>query len=276
MKITVVSDLHIDFADMTLPGGDVLILSGDVCEAKSVKRAMYNPDYVTLPTERPDRRADRFYRFFEEECSQKYRETIYVMGNHEHYHFKYHKTYQHLLENLPANVTLLQDQTYDIDDVTFVGTTLWTDMNRYDPMTLAHMKSMMSDYRYITMFDEVRNLYHKLDPKRTAADHKRSREYIQQVVQTDPNRKYVVVTHHAPSERSVHDQYKNDTLMNGAYFSELSDFIESHPQIVLWTHGHMHNPSDYMIGSTRVVCNPRGYYGHEAQAESFAPVIIEL
>ena len=164
MKITVVSDLHIDFADMTLPGGDVLILSGDVCEAKSVKRAMYNPDYVTLPTERADRRADRFYRFFEEECSRKYRETIYVMGNHEHYHFKYHKTYQHLLENLPTNVTLLQDQTYDIDDVTFIGTTLWTDMNRYDPLTLFHMRSMMSDYKYITMFDNVRSLYHKLTP----------------------------------------------------------------------------------------------------------------
>jgi hypothetical protein len=64
--------------------------------------------------------------------------------------------------------------------------------------------------------------------------------------------------------------------MNGAYYSELSDFIESHPQILLWTHGHMHDPSDYVIGSTRVVCNPRGYYGHEPQAESFVPLEIEL
>jgi len=36
------------------------------------------------------------------------------------------------------------------------------------------------------------------------------------------------------------------------------------PQIKLWTHGHMHNASDYMIGETRVVCNPRGYVGYES------------
>jgi len=27
----------------------------------------------------------------------------------------------------------------------------------------------------------------------------------------------------------------------------------------LWLHGHTHSPRDYVIGTTRVVCNPRGY-----------------
>jgi len=68
-----------------------------------------------------------------------------------------------------------------------------------------------------------------------------------------------VVGHHSPSFQSVHDMYKHETLMNGGYHSDLSEFIMDHPQIKLWTHGHTHHPFDYTIGETRVVCNPRGY-----------------
>ena len=58
---------------------------------------------------------------------------------------------------------------------------------------------------------------------------------------------------------STHEQYKSQYLMNGAYSSDLSEFILDHPQIKLWTHGHTHHPFDYVIGETRIVCNPRGY-----------------
>jgi hypothetical protein len=47
--------------------------------------------------------------------------------------------------------------------------------------------------------------------------------------------------------------------MNGAYHSDLTDIMLDNPHIKLWTHGHTHNAFDYMIGETRVVCNPRGY-----------------
>ena len=49
MHINVISDLHLDFADLTLPGGDILVLSGDVCEAKKIKVSEYTPNYVRLP-----------------------------------------------------------------------------------------------------------------------------------------------------------------------------------------------------------------------------------
>ena len=29
----------------------------------------------------------------------------------------------------------------------------------------------------------------------------------------------------------------------------------------MWIHGHTHQGSDYLLGKTRVVCNPRGYPG---------------
>jgi len=267
MRVSVISDLHLEFSDLTLPGGDVLILSGDVMEANNLKKANYNPEYVTLPTERADRRADRFYRFMEEECS-KYREVIYVMGNHEHYHFNYQKTYGHIKANLPDNVHLLENETRDIDGITFVGCTLWTDCNRGDDMTMWHLKQSMNDYRAVTMLNEAKNVYHKLTPERTADDHFKSKQYIDAVTQ-DSTRQYVVVTHHAPSRTSTHERYIHDTLMNGGYSSNLEEFILDRPQIKFWTHGHTHHRFDYLVGSTRIVCNPRGYFGYEDTADNF-------
>lgn len=269
MRVNVISDLHLEFSDLTLPGGDVLILSGDVMEAKNLKRSMYNHEYVTLPNERADRRADRYARFMIEECS-KYSKVIYVMGNHEHYHFNYQKTYGHIKENLPDNVHLLENETYTIDDIIFVGCTLWTDCNGDDDMTMWHLKRSMNDYRCITMLNEAKHVYHKLTPERTAEDHFKSKQYIDAVTQ-DLTKKYVVVTHHSPSRASTHEQYIHDTLMNGGYSSNLDEFILDRPQIKFWTHGHAHDPFDYMIGSTRIVCNPRGYFGYEKSAVNFDP-----
>ena len=64
--------------------------------------------------------------------------------------------------------------------------------------------------------------------------------------------------------------------MNGGYSSDLSEFILDHPQIRLWTHGHTHDEFDYMVGTTRVVCNPRGYEGYEARAEQWKLKTVEI
>ena len=275
MKINIISDLHLDFADLTLPGGDVLVLSGDICEARHLKKDMYNKDMILLEHERKDQRPDRYYRFFEEECS-KYREVVMVMGNHEHYGFQYQKTYPHIAANLPDNVTLLENQTHQIDDVVFVGCTLWTDMNNMDDLTMYHMRSMMNDYRQITMFNEAKSIYHRLTPERTVEDHIKSRQYIRTVVEGKHDQKFVVVTHHAPTKSSTHPRYTNDTIMNGAYSTDLSEFILDHPQIKLWTHGHTHDPFDYMVGSTRIICNPRGYQNFEERADRFRADEFEI
>ena len=48
------------------------------------------------------------------------------------------------------------------------------------------------------------------------------------------------------------------------------------PQIKLWTHGHTHHEFDYMVGSTRVVCNPRGYVGYEQQAQDWQLKFVDI
>ena len=100
--------------------------------------------------------------------------------------------------------------------------------------------------------------------------------YIQQIVEGRPDQKFVVVGHHAPSRLSTHPRYAHDTVMNGGYSSNMDEFIEEHPQIRLWTHGHTHEDFDYMIGSTRIMCNPRGYinYEHKASEWQLKTVIV--
>lgn len=274
MRVSVMSDLHLDFADLTLPGGDVLILSGDVCEAKRFKKADYNPAMVLLEHERQDQRPDRCSRFLEEECA-KYREVIYVMGNHEHYGYQFHKTYDHIKSQLPSNVHLLEKESYEIDGVIFLGGTLWTDMNNHDQLTLYHMKSMMNDYRQVTMLNETNGAYHKLQPEKTVTEHIKTKQYFTQQLSENRmsgrNKPVVVCTHHSPSKLSTHPRYADDVIMNGAYSSDLSEFILDNPEIKVWTHGHTHHQFDYMVGDTRIICNPRGYKNYEQQAEDFDP-----
>lgn len=270
MRINLMSDLHLEFADLTLPGGDILILSGDLCEAKNIKKDMYNRDMVLLEHEDKDRRPDRWFRFLEEECG-KYKEVIYVMGNHEHYGFQYQKTWAHIAEQLPDNIHLLENATHTIEDVTFVGATLWTDMNKGDALTRYHLSQSMNDYRQVTMYNEAKHAYHRLTTEKTEADHWKSRNYIREQVEGKADQKFVVVTHHSPSKLSIKPRYQGDHLMNGGYSSDMSEFILDNPQIKVWTHGHTHDFFDYVVGETRIICNPRGYAGYEERSQDFDP-----
>ena len=291
MKIALASDIHLEFGDLLLKNeenADVLILSGDICTAKVFKH-------------KPKERAK--VKDFFKRVSFQFPQVIYVMGNHEHYDFDIAKTYDRLkaeLADLP-NVHLLEKETYTIGDVTFVAGTLWTDMNKEDSLTLWHCGKAMNDFRLITnsnrMVQHKKNVYHesernedgtlvvktvdhyqspsKWSSEDSVEDHKKMLDYINIVTQ-DKSKCYVTVTHHAPSALSIAECYKDDTLMNGAFHSDLSEFILNRPQIKLWTHGHMHNQSDYVIGETRVVCNPRGYIGYESRANHFKLQYLDI
>jgi Icc-related predicted phosphoesterase len=70
-------------------------------------------------------------------------------------------------------------------------------------------------------------------------------------------RRTVVVTHHAPSHRSLSKDVRTDPLAP-AYASALDDFV-AQSGADLWIHGHTHIRCDYYLGNTRVISNPRGY-----------------
>jgi hypothetical protein len=259
MKITLISDLHLDVSGyLDLPGGEVLIIAGDACEAKAIRHDLHQ----TKPLSDEPQRAFPCSEFWKHECA-KYKKVFYVMGNHEHYHGKYWKTYTEIASMIPDNVTLLEDQHEEYEGVVFVGATLWTDMNKSDPVTLSMIKDYMNDFRVITYHYPQYGTYHKMRPMDTVKMHHTSKHYIEKTVKEHADKPVVVITHMGPTHLSINEKYKHEKYTNGAYVSDLSDLILDHPNIKAWVHGHVHDPVDYMIGDTRVMCNPRGYLPYE-------------
>jgi Icc-related predicted phosphoesterase len=113
-------------------------------------------------------------------------------------------------------------------------------------------------------------------PEKSVSEHKETLRLLKEKIASKTDAKWIVVGHHAPSKLSTKPQYEKDVIVNGAYSSDLSEFILDHPQIKLWTHGHTHHDFDYMIGGTRVVANPRGYIGYEEQADIFNLKFVEV
>jgi Icc-related predicted phosphoesterase len=305
MKIAIASDIHLEFGDLFLKNeenADVLILSGDICVAADFRKS---DPYGIVSYGKTERYTDFFIR-----CANEFKNVIYVAGNHEHYNGDYAETFtilRNYLGHIP-NLHILDKEHVTLDNVTFIGGTLWTDMNAQDPVTLAHIRGVMNDFRiiqnstemvsYKTMvnaYDADGNVkldengqpiqqaeFHKrparFTPEDTVQDHKKMLQYIQvttAMLGENPN-KYVVVGHHAPCKASTHPRYQTEVIMNGAYSSRLDQFILDNPQIKLWTHGHTHEDFDYMIGTTRVVCNPRGYINYEDRADDFKLKYVEI
>ena len=272
MKITVVSDLHLEFSDCydikNEGGADVLILSGDIMIAEDLHdhpAADFNPySYGAFEDLGRKQQRVKIFRDFLKRMSFTFPDVVYVAGNHEFYHGKFFAGIDYLRQECAQypNVHFLERDSVKIGDVTFVGGTLWTDMNKGDPLTQHAITDMMNDFRIIR---NDKAGFTKLRPAHVMDRHMRTKEYIRQVClnvreQEDPAQRVVVVGHHSPSTKSIHPQYAHETLMNGGYHSDLSEFILDHPEIVLWTHGHTHHCFDYTIGDCRVVCNPRGYH----------------
>ena len=136
---------------------------------------------------------------------------------------------------------------------------------------------MMNDYQSERNTTKREGFYtKKFLPEDSVQDHQKFLTELKKVLAVYPTQKTVVVGHHAPSKASTHPRYKHETVMNGAYSTNLDDFILDNPNIKLWTHGHTHEDFDYRIGSTRVVCNPRGYDGVEERADHYELKYVEI
>ncbi len=236
IKLKIASDLHLEWNEnIHLGVGDVLILAGDILQ--------YNVSQDTFLN----------YNKFFDIVSYSFDIIYYVAGNHEFYKGRFPDTYDSLrdyLSNWP-NIVLLQNEYHDYKGYRFIGATLWTDYNKGNPIVQYEVERAMNDYKVIKI--PAQN-YRKMYPTYLHNEHIKSKEFIAKNI----NDNSIVITHHAPSELSVHEQYKDDYPRNYGYFSNLEDFIIEHSP-KLWVHGHMHSCFDYEIGNTRVVCNPHGY-----------------
>lgn len=240
MKLWITSDLHIDVSPgYTLPdprpAHDVAVIAGDICED------MHKGVQWIASRGLNDK------------------PVIYVAGNHEFYRKAIDKNWtQAVVEaRLHANIHILQDSHIDIDGVRFIGATLWTDYCLYGEafawQSYSAAQAGMNDHRLIRVASKG---YSKFRTKDAFNEHVASRRFIEETLSRPFDGARVVVTHHAPSVKSIdHERFAGDVL-NGAYASNLDHLVD---KADLWIHGHIHKASDYRIGDGRVVCNPRGY-----------------
>jgi Icc-related predicted phosphoesterase len=239
--------LHLEFRDIALPKveADVVILAGDI-DVEGVGLEWAIETFSKVP-------------------------VLYVLGNHEYYGSSYPKHLLELKANAEnTNVIILENDAVTIDNVTFLGCSLWTDFDLYGHPKVAGYEAtqIMADYRKI----KLSPYYTKLRSLDTANIHHKSVQWLRNQLEKTSSKK-VVITHHAPSERSVPPQYKGDSL-SAAFASRLEPLVEL-SNAELWIHGHIHTASDYKIGKTRVLCNPRGY-PNEQGTNFISDLIIEL
>ena len=251
MKVKVVSDLHLEMCEQghgvpDLGEGEVLILGGDILCARHFKT---------------NGKLRQVYDEFLQKCVENFDEVIYIAGNHEAYGYNYESTWDVLAENLAKQIHLLENDYVKIKDWIFLGCTLWTDFRNENPLEMMEAGRLMNDYKTI----RITSNYRKMNPDDTLKFHKKSKQFLSEKLNQFSDHKIWVLTHHGPSYQSVHPKYRTETI-NGAYVSDLDDFILNHPQIKYWSHGHTHESMDYMICDCRVICNPRGYYnGYNTQ-----------
>jgi len=261
MKICLWSDLHLEFQTdyprWKNPGADILVLSGDIVVAEHLYRnptagldnMIQNGFYA--------KDAERYRRFFDH-VSAEFPIILMVMGNHEHYSGRWDRTESVLREEFKRynNIHLLEQDRMDIDGITFLGASVWTNFNNGDPIVLHCVKDMMNDYKSITQKNGEN--YHKLSPLTTLAKHHETIEWlkIQLSINKNPT---VVIGHHTPSFKSIDPRFQNQNIMNYAFASDLSEIMLDNPHIKLWTCGHTHWCHHYTIGDTLVECNPHGY-----------------
>ena len=244
-RLWVLSDLHLDVCplDLTPPEHDVAVVAGDVSE----RLCRHVLPWLCQLRERTGK------------------PVVYVPGNHDFWRGTYQTTVAEARELAAAGgVTLLvEGEVAEHAGARFVGATLWTDWS-LRPDQRARALSDGADRA--TGIRDVRKIkwrrgpssYSAFLPLVSTALHREQRRRVEDALAVPHAGPTVVVTHHAPHERSLRGG-EWQTPLDAAYASNLSAVLEGPHAPDLWVHGHVHESKDYTVGRTRVVSNPRGY-----------------
>ena len=244
MKVKVVSDLHLEFdgASMDFPQTEedkeiTLILAGDISLGTDVKPYL-------------------------DKWSEQFKQIVYVSGNHEYYGGVYELVNDELtdLASDYGNVYFLHNDFVELDGVQFFGDTFWTPAGSEWENKIG--KQMMNDFRMIKRVHGLTGKYIKIDHVSYTYWFRNAVEAYNKWIDNGFEGKRIVISHHAPSSLSISPQFYGNDL-NCFYKFEANKYLKSLDNVVLWCHGHMHSSSDYTLLDTRVICNPKGYVGHE-------------
>jgi Icc-related predicted phosphoesterase len=254
MKIQIVSDLHLEFAENRawtnknpiIPCGDVLLLAGDIIMDKHRKKI------------------DSFF----EKIEKQFKLIISINGNHEFYSGTCDYAYPQYFKQISCNRYKINNGILTYGNIRFIASTLWSHIPS-DQKSMYY--EIMNDYRNIQKKSwgdgvpitiEDTNRYHKL-----------SVEFIESELNKPFQGKTVLLTHHLPYPGIAKDRI--EPAIPCFYGSDLSRLMENY-NIALWVFGHIHSSLDGSKGNTRLISNPLGYMS-ENQKNSFKrDLVIEI
>lgn len=259
MKIQYVSDLHLEryepsdidvvFDKLIKPVGDILVICGDLAVVKITKEVL-----------------EKFFKYF----SPKFKEIIFLCGNHCFYTMTFVDTYKYLEKffkdlNL-SNIHYLENDEYVLDEnIIFLGSTLWSDIRAAKEFcTFLRIQLSISDYSQIWKIDEEYAKYGytkymniKVNDTQNLFD--QNVKWLKEKLEKYKGKTVIVLTHHLPSFKLVAKKYEGDVI-NYAFASNLDYLFEKYPNIKYWICGHTHSSQDLMINKTRCLINPAGYF----------------
>lgn len=249
-RLSILSDLHLSLADMDPPDvdADITVLAGDLGrpeQAVAWARRIEGP-------------------------------VVYVAGNHEFYGSSLSATVARLRELAAGTgIHVLERDALVIDGLRFLGTTLWTDF-RFGVEGAARVQAMDDAPKYMrdfTRIDSEERPGTRFTPEESTHAFARNRRWLAQQLAIPFSGPTVVVTHHAPSPRSVHPRFAG-SWANCGFVTDLEDLMGD-DRVALWVHGHTHDRFDYAVSGTRVLCNARGYHRDGADENAaFDPRLV--
>lgn len=230
MRIHVLSDLHNEF-EVYQPeeiDADVVVLAGDI-DIKG-RAIAWAKEAFSVP-------------------------VLYVPGNHEFYKGHFEKTLKKMRDASDDQVHVLDRDAVVINGVRFLGAIMWTDFcsTGNPPLATYMAKEKMNDFRYIRTQD-----YRRLTPSDMVSEAIKTRAWLMEQLEKPFDGPTVVVTHHAPTLRSLQDDPRSGSHLDAAYANRWEDLMDG-KRVALWIHGHTHFSVDYEVYGTRVISNPRGY-----------------
>lgn len=254
MKILIYSDLHLEFGNEFKPpkdsDADLMVLAGDIITFK-----------------------DRGFAELENFLKEWKKPVLYIPGNHEYYSAKpipeLHATFKKFICAKLADFHWLRDSGYSKNDVKFFGGTMWTDFNKSDPRGMMIAHHSMNDYNYIYLTEEQ-----QLYPAATVEMHEIFKKNLIEWLEKNEGKKRIVISHHAPC-LNPKSNFRTSKLQAAYNSLDMIPIIKKY-QPELWIYGHTHEPDDQMIGKTRVISNPFGYYDIQECSEFNPGLVIEL
>lgn len=258
--INLLSDLHLEFYPYVYTFDDFIKkvpnLGNKFNKDEANKKMLILAGDIGYPT------MDNYWCFIED-CCKIYKYVLCVSGNHEYYNSEENKLtidqideiiYENKNEinNKYNNLYYLQNESIIIEGIKFIGTTLWSRINKRNWKELS---LSINDYNCIFIDKES-----YLTPEKSTNMFENNLEYImKEIKETDNKQPIIVITHHLPSNNLIHYKYKNYKILNSAFATDLENSILQHPNIIMWCCGHSHLPNEYKLNSTLLVMNPIGY-----------------